>query len=280
MDRTRPKNCNAKTNSAFLGYTMAGFPIVSQSFKVGFLTVRYYSLFFVAGVVIAYFIAKAKALKKGISETVFDEMIFWTVLFGFISARIYYVLFYFDQYTSNLSEIFKVWHGGLAIYGGLIGGVITLYFLSKKHNVNFFSLTDVIVLGLPLAQAIGRLGNYFNYEAFGKPTDLPWKMFVPANFRPDGFQSSSFFHPTFAYEIVSNLLVFLVLWRISKKTNNPGILTGAYLILYSIGRFFIESIRLDSAFIGIFRVDQLVALLLIFAGLGIIINRYVAQTSK
>ncbi len=280
MDRPRTKSRNAKTNIPFLGSKIASFPVLSQSFEVGFFTVRYYSLFFVTGVVFAYFIAKARALKKGINELVFDEMIFWAILFGFVSARIYYVLFYFDQYSKNLSEIFKVWHGGLAIYGGLIGGVITLYFLSKKHNVNFFSLSDSIVFALPLAQAIGRLGNYFNYEAFGKPTDLPWKMFVPSNFRPDGFQSSSYFHPTFAYEILSNLLVFFFLWRISKKTSNPGILTGAYLILYSIGRFFIESIRLDSAFIGIFRVDQLVALLLIFAGLGIIINRYVAQTSK
>jgi len=280
MDRTRTKSCHAKTNSAFLSNRIIGFPIVAQSFKVGFFTVRYYSLFFVAGVVLAYFLANARALKKGISELLFDEIIFWTVLVGFISARLYYVLFYFDQYKSNLSEIFMIWHGGLAIYGGLIGGIVALYFLSKKHQLNFFSITDAIVFALPLAQSIGRLGNYFNYEAFGNPTNLPWKMYVPEQFRPEALNTYSFFHPTFAYEILFNLFVFLLLWRIEKRSYSAGVLTGAYLVLYSVGRFFIEQLRLDSAYLGIFRVDQIVALLLIFAGLGIIINRYVAQSSK
>lgn len=280
MDRTRTKSCHAKTNSAFLSTRIIGFPVVAQSFKVGFFTVRYYSLFFVAGVVLAYFLAKARAFKKGISELLFDEIIFWTVLVGFISARLYYVLFYFDQYKLNLSEVFMIWHGGLAIYGGLIGGIITLYFLSKKHQLNFFSITDAIVFALPLAQSIGRLGNYFNYEAFGNPTNLPWKMYVPEQFRPEGFNTYSFFHPTFAYEILFNLFVFLLLWRIEKKSYSAGVLTGSYLVLYSVGRFFIEQVRLDSAYLGTFRVDQIVALLLIFAGLGIIINRYVAQSSK
>ncbi len=280
MDRTRTKSCHTKTNSAFLNSRIIGFPVLAQSFKVGFLTVRYYSLFFVAGIVLAYFIAKAKALKKGISELLFDEIIFWTILTGFISARLYYVLFYFDQYKSNLPEIFMIWHGGLAIYGGLIGGLVALYFLSKKHQINFFSITDAIVFALPLAQSIGRFGNYFNYEAFGRPTNLPWKMFVPEQFRPEGFSTFSFFHPTFAYEILFNLFVFLLLWRIEKKAFKTGVLTGAYLVLYSIGRFFIEQVRLDSAYLGTFRVDQIVALLLIFAGFGIIINRYVAQSSK
>ncbi len=280
MERTRTKSCHAKTSRSLLSSKIATLPVLSQSFEVGFLKVRYYSLFFVVGVVLAYFIAKARAIKRGITEIVFDEIIFWTILFGFISARLYYVFFYFDQYKSNLLEIFMVWHGGLAIYGGVIGGIVALYFLSKKHHLNFFTLSDAIVFALPLAQSIGRLGNFFNYEAFGKPTNLPWKMFVPKEFRPEGFASFSYFQPTFAYEILFNLFVFFLLWRIERKGIKPGVLTGTYLVLYSIGRFFIEGLRLDSAFLGSFRVDQIVALLLIFVGLGIIMKRYVAQSNQ
>lgn len=275
MERTRTASSNAKTGGAILTA-----PILSQSFQIGSFSIRYYSLTFVAAIVSAYLIGRARAVRDGIRAEVFDDIAFWTVLVGFISARIYYVLFYWPQFQNNLSEIYKVWHGGIAIYGALIGGAAGLYFACKKHKIRFWHMTDIIVLGLPIAQAIGRLGNYFNYEAFGLPTNLPWKMYVPPQFRPAGYAQYQYFHPAFAYEIIWNLLVFVLLWVLGKRFHKRGLLTGTYFMLYSYGRFVIEGIRLDSAYFGSLRGDQITALLLIILGLGIIISRYVPQTHK
>ncbi len=269
MARTSGARSDAKTSKFIL-----------SSFALGPLTIRIYSLTFVLGILAAYLIGRARALRAGISAKIFDDIIFWTIIAGFLSARIYYVLFYFGLYRDNLAEIYKVWHGGLAIYGGLIGGTIVLYFLCKKYAVDFFKFADLLVIGLPIAQAIGRIGNYFNYEAFGAPTNLPWKMFVPEQFRPPGFQQYAYFHPTFAYEIIWNLIVFALIFFAAKKRPKPGILLGIYLLLYSIGRFAIEAIRLDSAYFGVFRGDQITALLLIICALAIIVSRYVAQANK
>jgi len=156
--------------------------------------------------------------------------------------------------------------------------VITLFIFARRRKMSFFELSDVVVYGLPLAQALGRFGNFFNYEAFGKPTNLPWKMYVPPQFRPAGYENFSFFSPTFAYEAIWDVLVFGALYFADKKGLKQGNLTGLYLILYSIGRFFIEAIRLDSAYILGFRGDQLTAVALILAGSAIIMrNKYVAS---
>ncbi len=266
MERTRAARSGAKTDRAVL------MPILSQSFKVGFLNVRYYGLTFVAAVIAAYFISRRAAIRAGIALKAYDDIVFWTVLVGFLSARVYYVLFYFDQYRNNLSEVYKIWHGGLAIYGGLIGGALAVYFLCRKYKIEFLKFADIVVLGLPVAQAIGRLGNFFNYEAFGKPASVPWKMFVPAQFRPEGYQQFSYFHPAFAYEIIWNLIVFGILWFVHRKTAlkpNWGFLTALYILLYSIGRFVIEGVRLDSAYFGPFKGDQLTAVILILLSLGL-----------
>ncbi|MBU6447465.1 prolipoprotein diacylglyceryl transferase [Patescibacteria group bacterium] len=266
---------NRKAGSAKTGSSVLSHFLLSQTFSLGFTRVRYYSVFFVSAIILGYLVARARAIKQGIQAALFDDIIFWTVVWGFVSARIYYVLFYFTEYEHNLSEIYKVWHGGLAIYGGLIGGAIALYFLTKRRGVKFFSFTDVVVFGLPLAQALGRFGNFFNYEAFGAPTNLPWKMYVPPQFRPAGYAQFQYFHPTFAYEAIWDVLTFAALVILAKskygKKYGRGLFTGAYFVLYSIGRFVIEGIRLDSAwFFGHIRGDQLTAVLLAIAGLAII----------
>ncbi len=298
MARTSAKTSSSKTSSAFLGnLVLFGGSVVPQSFHLGVLNIRYYSLALVAAIVAAYFISRYFAKKQGIGPKIFDDTVFWVLLFGFISARIYYVIFYFDQYRGNLLEVFKVWHGGIAIYGALIGGIATLYYICKKDNLDFWKFCDAIVIAMPLAQVIGRIGNFFNYEAFGKPFNGALKMFVPLQFRPVGYEQYVYFHPTFLYEMLWSLLVFIVLislwgyiksWERKKRaqtgmpgiTYKAGIFSAGYLILYSIGRFAIESLRLDSAYISGLKVDQITALLLIIAGLGIIISRYVPQNSK
>lgn len=279
MAGTAAQISSTKASSFILGNV-----VVSQSFHLGFLTVRFYSLTLIAAVIAAFFIAKARAKKEGIGPKIFEDTFFWVLIIGFLSARAFYVILYFDKFRNNLWEIFAIWNGGLAIYGGIIGGLLTLYYICRKYTLGFWKMSDILVFALPIAQAIGRLGNYFNYEAFGKPTELPWKMLVPENFRPPGYENYMYFHPTFAYEIIWNLLVFLLLALSikfnAKKPLNAGVLTGLYLLLYSIGRFFIESIRLDSAFVFGMRSNQIVALLLILLALGIIISRYVSQNRK
>jgi phosphatidylglycerol:prolipoprotein diacylglycerol transferase len=270
MAGTSAKNGGAKASGAILNFSL------SQSFKVGFLNVRYYSLTFVGAIVAAYFIARRRVLKAGITEKVFDDIFFWTVLVGFLSARLYYILFYFNQFQNNLSEIYKIWHGGLAIYGALIGGAVALYVLCRKYKLDFFKLTDLVVLGIPVGQAIGRLGNYFNYEAFGKPTNLPWKMFVPEKFRPIGYEGYRFFHPTFLYEIIANLIIFGLLLVVEKKIKlRTGMLTALYILFYSTARFVIEAIRLDSAYFGPFKGDQVTALGLIL--LSVLLMAYLRR---
>ena len=269
MDRTAAKS-SGSNSSQF---------ILSQYFKIGFLQIRYYSLTMVSALVAAYLIAWQRAKRAGLAEKVFEDLVFWAVLVGFICARVYYVIFYWSYYAGNYSEIYKVWHGGLAIYGGLIGGMVTIYFFARHNKLNFFKITDILALALPLAQAIGRLGNFFNYEAFGKPTNLPWKIFIPWSFRPENYKQYSYFQPTFAYEMLWNILVFIGLWLVEKYCPRfkakVGSITGLYLILYSIGRFFIEGMRLDSAYLGHFplAVDQIVALFMILLGIAIVMSR-------
>jgi phosphatidylglycerol:prolipoprotein diacylglycerol transferase len=266
MARTSAEASSSKTSRPILNLG------ISQSLKIGFLNIRLYSLTFVAAITTAYLIARRRALKAGISEKIFEDVIFWTILLGFLSARIYYVLFYFNDYRNNLSEIYKIWHGGLAIYGGLIGGAVTLYLMCRKYKQSFFKFTDVIILGIPLAQALGRLGNYFNHEAFGAPTNLPWKIFIPLANRPVGYENFSYFQPTFLYEMLANLAIFIILYFIEKKKKLvPGMLFSFYLLFYSIARFVIEGVRLDSAYFGPFRGDQVTALVLILLSLSLMV---------
>lgn len=272
MERAGTKSSSSKT----------GQLILSQTFSIGPLKIRYYGLTMLAAVATAYILGRRHSKEIGISHDTFDDVAFWTIFWGFICARVYYVIFYFDQFRGDLSEIYKVWHGGIAIYGALIGGALALFYQCRKRAVPFLSFADKIVIGIPLAQSIGRLGNFFNYEAFGAPTSLPWKMFVPVQFRPRGFEQYSYFHPTFAYEMIWNLGVFAALLFLNKRYGNfkPGTLILAYVILYSLGRFFIEGVRLDSAFVEGFRVDQIAALFLIIGSLAILLYRYVSQTRQ
>ncbi|MDB4940069.1 MAG: prolipoprotein diacylglyceryl transferase [Candidatus Doudnabacteria bacterium] len=270
MARTSAKSSSAKTSGAILNFSLS--QPFGQTFKIGFLNIRYYSLTFVGAIIAAYLVARNRVLKAGIAEKTFEDIVFWTILIGFLSARIYYVLFYFDQYRNNLSEIYKIWHGGLAIYGGLIGGALTLYMMCRKYKLDFFKLSDLVMLGIPIAQAIGRLGNYFNNEAFGKPTNLPWKIFIPLNQRPIGYENYAYYQPTFLYEIIANLIIFVLLFFIERKNKLvPGVLTALYIIFYSIARFAIEGIRLDSAYFGPFKGDQVTAVLLILLSLGLMV---------
>lgn len=247
----------------------SGDLIITPGISIGSFQLRWYGLIIAASILTAFFVARKNAWRFGIGTSDVDDYSFWVVLLGFLGARVYFVIFNLDYFFENPSEIYKIWHGGLSIYGAVISGIIFTYFYTRKKAYSFWQMFDLAALSLPLAQALGRVGNFVNYEAFGLPTDLPWKMFVPIRFRPSEFVQNAFYHPTFLYEIILNLLVFGVLYKLLGKTKS-GVLALSYILLYSFGRFFIESIRLDSFFVGGFRVDQIVAFILIITA-GLII---------
>lgn len=239
---------------------------VKGFFSIGFLEIRFYGLIVACAVLAGYFFARKNSWKFGVSQQALDDFTFWAVIIGLIGARIYYVIFSLNVFLENPSEIYKFWHGGLSIYGGILAGIIFAYFYSRKKAFSFFQLFDLAALSLPLAQAIGRFGNFFNQEAFGSPTNLPWRMYISPQNRPSEFSNFEFFHPAFLYEALFDLVIFAVLLRVQKKLK-MGYLGFAYLATYSLGRFFIEGIRVDSFFVSGFRGDQIVALILfLFSG--------------
>lgn len=191
-----------------------------------------------------YFGSKIFDLKK---ETVID-LAPYLVLFGIFGARLYYCLLNYDFYLRFPTEILAVRHGGISIHGAIIGGLIGLIIFAKRKKISALKLADVSVLGLSFAQAIGRWGNFFNSEAYGKPTELPWKLFIAPQYRIIPYEGYEYFHPTFLYESILDLLIFGILSFISIRKWNykEGNLALLYLILYSVVRIFVEHFRIDS----------------------------------
>ena len=239
-------------------------------FKIGPFSLKYYSFFIFLGMLVACFLIFKEAKRKKINEDLLTNILFYGIIIGILGARSYYVLFNLDYYLKNPLEIFMIWHGGLAIHGGLIAGLIFLIIYSKKHNLNIFKLLDIIVVGVIIAQSIGRWGNFFNQEAYGPVTSLSnlKSMHLP-NFIIKGMYIDGSYHePTFFYESVISLLGFIVLILIRKLKNlKVGTLTGIYLIWYGIERFIIESLRTDSLMLGNIKVAQLVSLIFIIFGI-------------
>jgi phosphatidylglycerol---prolipoprotein diacylglyceryl transferase len=234
------------------------------------LPLRWYGLMTGLGFIMAIFIiqrlAKNKlneAQKQGLMD-----MLFWSFIGGIIGARLWFVLLSLNYFAKDPIEVFYIWQGGQSIQGGFIGGFLTAYlyykFKAQKLQLPFLQTYDWAALALPVGQAIGRWGNFFNTEAFGKPTNLAWGLFVPTSLRPVGYATSQSFHPTFAYESFYLLLVALFLWACNKNLNlKPGVSFCLYLILYSVGRFFLEFLRLDSLLIGPFAAAQVICVVTI-----------------
>lgn len=180
-------------------------------------------------------------------ETVID-MAPYLIIFGIIGARLYYCALNYDFYLRFPTEIIAIRHGGISIHGAILGGGLGLWLFAKRHNVSALKLCDVCAFGLPIAQAIGRWGNFFNSEAFGIPTNLPWKLYIAPQYRPVPYQDCNYFHPAFLYESILDIFIFIVLFALMKsgKIKREGHFALIYLILYSIARIAVESIRLDS----------------------------------
>lgn len=195
------------------------------------------------------------------------------ILVGILGARLYYCLVNYSYYLYNPIEILNIRQGGLSIHGMIIIGILVLFYFAKRYKIEFFKLLDSFFVGTALAQSIGRWGNFFNSEAFGTPTNLPWKLYIPLEHRPSQFINFEYFHPTFLYESILDFIIFLVLLSIFKKfSKTPGVIACIYLILYSFARIFVEHYRVDSVLnIDGIPVAQLMSLILIsFASLVLI----------
>ncbi len=242
--------------------------------NIGIISIHWYSILLFIAILLGSNLAIKEAKRHGFEENFMVNLLFLGVIFGIIGARIYYVIFNFDYYKDNLLEIFKVWNGGLAIHGGIIAGLITVAIYCYKKQVNLLKILDYLVVGLIIAQAIGRWGNFFNGEAHGAVTSLAYleSLHLP-KFIIDGmYINGSYYIPTFLYESIWCLIGFIILLVIRRrKFMKVGYLTSFYLIWYGIERFFVEGMRTDSLMFLSFRVAQLVSLFMVVVGIGLFI---------
>jgi len=227
------------------------------AFNLFGIDVMWYGILMATGMLAAVIIALKESKRVGISEDDVINIAIIAIPVGLICARIYYVVFNWDYYAGDIMAMINVRGGGLAIHGGLIGGILAGFLYTKYKKMKFFKTADAVMLGMPLAQAIGRWGNYINGEAHGGTTNLPWGIMV------DGMKV----HPTFLYESIWNLCIFVFLLLTRKKKKYEGQIIVNYVVLYSLGRFFIEGLRTDSLMFGPLRMAQVVSLIGIIGGL-------------
>ena len=229
------------------------------AFELGPLQIRWYGILMATAILVGFWLAHRRAVQEGLPADDIIRAAQWGTVAGLVGARLYEVAFNWDYYGRFPGKIIAVWEGGLAMHGGLIVGPLVGALLVSKWGVPVLRALDVVAPSMILGQAIGRWGNFFNEEAFGVPTDLPWKLYISPPHRPPELRQFDFFHPTFLYESLWNLLVFVVLvrWIRPRVGRHPGAVFFAYIGLYSVGRVFIEALRLDSFWIGPFRVGQL-----------------------
>ena len=249
----------------------------SVLFEIGILQVKWYSFLILVGIILGGYLGLKEAKRKGMNKDIFIDVLFYGVLIGILGARIYYVLFNLDYYIPNPGEILQVWNGGLAIHGGVIAGAIFLYFYTKKKKINFWLLLDVMVVGLILAQAIGRWGNFFNGEAYGRDVTLEFlkNLHLPQFIIKGMYINGIYREPTFLYESILNLIGFIILISIRKiKQLKTGMIFSAYLVWYGITRCIIESFRSDSLMLGSIKVAQLISILGVILGIGLMIYSY------
>ena len=227
------------------------------AFTIANIDIRWYGILITFGMLLALGLSYRNAHRHQIDKECLLDLFLAIIPAGIIGARLYYVLFQWSYYSEHLNEIFLIRNGGLAIHGGLIFGVVAGYLVCRHKNIKTLEMTDLVFPNVALAQAIGRWGNYFNGEAHGGPTDLPWGIMV------DGVKV----HPTFLYESLWCLGLFVLLTFLDRKPHFSGQITCLYCILYSIERFLVEGLRTDSLMIGPFKQAQLLSVTVAVIGI-------------
>ena len=238
---------------------LASIPSPSSGvLHLGPIPIRAYALCIIAGIVVAVMVTDRRLQARGGPAGVTAEIATWAVPFGLVGARIYHVFtnpeLYWGSHGQGTVAAFELWHGGLGIWGGVAGGALGAYIGCRRHNVDYATFADALAPGIVLAQAIGRFGNYFNQELFGRPTSLPWGLEISPQNRPPGYEQSATFHPTFLYESLWDIAVaLLVIWADRRWKLRHGRAFALYVALYTFGRFWVESLRIDDAhkFLGL-----------------------------
>lgn len=226
-------------------------------FEIGQLKIHWYGFIMVLAILIAMYVINRLAKERGYNIEKLESLYFYVILAGLLGARIYEVLFFnWNYYQNNLLDIFKIWNGGLAIQGTILFCIVTVYIFCKKNKLAFWKYTDLLAIGLVLGQSIGRWGNFFNQELYGRISNLPWAIYIE--------KTGNFHHPVFFYESILNLILFFILFRLFKKNYFSSLVTLSYLGGYSLIRFCMEFIRIDPApFVLGFRLPQLVSFMVI-----------------
>ncbi|MEE0325529.1 MAG: prolipoprotein diacylglyceryl transferase [Butyricicoccus sp.] len=243
------------------------FHLSNIAFHIASKPIYWYGILIMCGVILAVVYASRRCSAFGIKQDDMYDCVLFAVPLGIVCARIYYVIFEWEQYKNDLSEVFAIWHGGLAIYGGILGGIVVVAAVCRFKKIELMDMLDVFAAAVPIGQILGRWGNFFNCEAYGGATTVPWRMVIGKTLAEAGATGN---HPTFFYESAWNLVGFLILYVVSKKRKYRGEITLLYLGWYGLGRFFIEGLRTDSLYLwgtGI-RVSQVVALICVIIGLG------------
>lgn len=252
---------------------------MSTGFTIFGLTVHYYGIIIMLGAVLAAVLAAREAKRRNIDDEMVWDMLPWLLIAGIIGARLWHV---FTPPASSLIngknpyfihplDALKIWNGGLGIPGAVLGGVIALYIYCRVKKISFLTWVDIIAPGLALAQAIGRWGNFVNQEVYGLPTNLPWKIFIDQAHRLPGYQNVAYYHPTFLYESIWNLLNMGLLLLLARKVSDKlksGDLFLIYLMFYSFGRFWLEFVRIDYSPIAGININQTV-MAVVFVGASI-----------
>jgi len=235
--------------------------------QIGPLAIRWYGILMATAMAVGLWLAYRDARHRGVDPEELLKASELALLGALVGARLYYVAFTWDYYSRVPLKIFAVWEGGLAIHGGILGGLLLGGGYSWWRRLPLPRYLDIVAPSLALGQAIGRWGNFFNEEAFGTPTSLPWKLYIAPPHRPLLYAQEEFFHPTFLYESIWDLFVFvLLMWVFRDRVKRaPSCLFWIYVGLYSVGRLAVEGLRTDSLMLGPIRVAQLAS------GIGIIL---------
>ena len=244
-----------------MNYTSISFPSFGitvdppRSFSLGPLTIHLYGLVIAVGLMLAVLYCCRRCKEFGLKEDDILDGVLWITPFAIVCARIYYVVFSWQDYAANPISVLYIWEGGIAIYGGVLGAVLGIAVFCRIKKLKMATVLDLVLLGFLIGQSIGRWGNYFNREAFGAPTETFFRM---------GLMNSvtgqwEYYHPTFLYESVWNLVGLVLLHVLSKKRRYDGQVALGYAAWYGLVRTFIEGLRMDSLYWGSFRVSQVLA---------------------
>jgi prolipoprotein diacylglyceryl transferase len=259
-ERLRTPRTSHSTGLANLaGVILASIPSPSSGvLNLGPLPIRAYALCIIAGIVVAVVVGDRRLVARGGPKGAIAEIATWAVPAGLIGARLYHLAtnpeLYWGKHGQGTAAALEVWHGGLGIWGGVLGGAVGAWIACRRRGIPLALVADALAPGLVLAQAVGRWGNYFNQELFGRPTSLPWGLEISPSHRPPGYEAATTFHPTFLYESLWDVFVaLLVIWLDRRLRLTGGRAFALYVAAYTLGRFWIESLRIDDAhkFLGL-----------------------------